>query len=713
MSRIVIAPLAGLALFLAGCAGGATETNDPAPVAAEPAEAEVALRDTDPPEPMPVEDVDFPDYAERTLSNGARLIVVENSEQPVVTIQLMVPGGSAADPDALAGLASLTASQIDKGTESMTAEEIAEAVDFLGANLGAGASSDWSSIYLTTLTDFLDEGLELMADVVLRPTFPEEELEIEKQRRLSSLRLQRSQPAALAQEFFTENIYGEHPYGQTEDVETIQAVDAAQLERFHEQYYTPDEALFVVAGDVDPDQVARDLEDAFAGWEGSAPGDAARAEPPTRNDRQMIFVHKPGSVQAVIRMGHLMPSATNADWVSLDVANQILGSGSAQFNAWMMEILREEKGYTYGAYSSMSERPGPGYFVMNGEFRNEVADSSLMIMLDLAERLRAGDIPAEDLEDAKLYLTGSFPLRIEMPQQVAGQVASNRMLGRPDSYLEEYRSRVAATGTGEVARVSQANIRPDRSLIVVVGDATEVLDDLRPFADRVQLVDTEGEPLDYASLAAAAEQSANLSFDASELEPRELTYGMMFQGNQVATIVNRWTREGDTFVVVSEQNAGGPTVVQRTEFDAMTFAPIRTTTAIGPTNEFTVEVEDGRARGRGFDPQRGPQDVDVEIAPGTALEGQLDVALAVHDFEDVGEFTLRMLSGAGSLQSQNVQVAGQETVEVPAGTFETYRLQVGGEQPMTVWVTQSEPHLVVKREVTTPGGAVQMVLTSM
>jgi zinc protease len=637
--------------------------------------------------------------------------VVPNSEQPVVSIQLLLPAGSAADPDEMAGLASLTAAQINKGTESMTAREIAEAVDFIGAQLNAGASSEWTTVSLTTITDFLDDGLGLMADVVLHPTFPAEELATEKQRRISGLRLQKSQPSSLAAEQFMKGLYGDHPYGRQESVESIGAIEADRLEAFHGEHYRPDGALFVVAGDIDADAIAAKLESAFAGWEGSGQMAMDRPAPPTLTDRKMIFVHKPGSVQAVIRVGHLLPSATDADWVTLDVANQILGSGSAGFNAWMMKILREQRGYTYGAYSGMSERTGPGYFMMNGEFRNEVADSSLMIMLDLAERLRAGDIPARNLEDARLYLTGSFPLSIETPQQVAGQVASNRLLGRPASYLEQYRGRVDQVTADDIARVTGELIHPDQALVVVVGDATEVLPELRPLVDEVEVIDPDGEPVDVDALMAQAAAGAAMSFDASGLEPREMEYSIMVQGNEFGTIVNRWERDGDAFVLVTEQRMPQGTITQTTEFDAMTFAPIRMTTALGPMGEFALEVADGHATGQAFDMQQGPQDVDLDLPDGAALEGQLDIALALTDFDDTGEFTLRVLTTGGTVQPMTAKVAGEETVTVPAGEFETYRLDLEGQQAMTVWVTKTAPHLVVKRNIV--GQPVEMVLKSM
>jgi zinc protease len=488
-------PLAGLVLLVPACA---TAPAGPAVAPAYP---------TTFPDPLPVEDVAFPEYHERTLSNGARLLVVERHDQPVVSVQLILAGGSSSDPDGRTGLASVTAALLDKGTPTRSATEIAEEIDFLGASLGASAGLDWSSVSLTTLRDFLDRGLGLMSDVVLRPTFPADELVTEQRRRVSSLQLQRSQPQSLAQRTFTARLFGDHPYGALETVESVQALSRADLDRFHQARYRPEGAMFVVAGAVSPDAAAAALEHAFAGWSGRAPARGADPAPPARVDRRMVFVHVPGSVQAVIRLGHVMPSAAEAEWVTLDVANQVLGSPSAQFASWTMRILREERGYTYGAYSTMAQRVGPGVFALSGEFRNEVADSALHIMIELAERLRAGDIPAQDLETAHLFLTGSFPLSIETPQQVAQQVASNRLLGRPDSYLEQYRSRVAEVGVQDIARAAGAHIQPDRSLVVVVGDATQVLERVRPFAAAVEVVDPDGRPLDPAALTATAPAS--------------------------------------------------------------------------------------------------------------------------------------------------------------------------------------------------------------
>jgi hypothetical protein len=245
----------------------------------------------------------------------------------------------------------------------------------------------------------------------------------------------------------------------------------------------------------------------------------------------------------------------------------------------------------------------------------------------------------------------------------------------------------------------------------VVGDALATLDKVRPFADHVRVVDIDGDPVDVADLMSQAEATASQTFDVSGLEPQELEYGIMYQGNEIGSATVRWTRDGGTFAVVSDQQLPGMAVTQTTEFDAATFAPIRTRTEAGSMGEFGIEVSEGRATGTGFDPQQGPQDIDVEVPQGTALEGQFGTAMAVTDFGAVNELTVNVLTGAGAIQAMTVTVDGEETIEVPAGTFETYRLRQGGQAPMTVWVTKSAPHIVVKRELAAQ--PVSIVLKSM
>ncbi|HKJ92014.1 MAG TPA: pitrilysin family protein, partial [Longimicrobiales bacterium] len=411
MSTRTLVPTLTLAaaLALAGCGGG-PQPGAPSPesgaaassTAGVPADsllAPVVAADGKvmPPPPLPLRAASFPAYAERTLKSGAHLIVVRNDEQPVASVDLVLRAGTADDLPGLPGVADMVAELLDKGTATRSAKEVAEGIDFVGGRLSANASADYMSVGVTVLTDFLDTGLALLSDVVMRPTFPQDELETARARELSSLQLELSQPGAVARRRFLAELYGDHPYGALPTPASVKAITHDDLVAYHDAYFTPDDALFVVAGDVDPDDVARRIDESFAGWSGTAATPPRRAAPPERTRSELVFVNKPGSVQAVINVGQLVPSAAGSDRVSFDVMNQVLGGG---YTSWLNNILRAQKGWTYGAGSGAAERLDEGYFSASTQTRNEVADSALATMLELLDRIRTQPVPAGDLEQA-------------------------------------------------------------------------------------------------------------------------------------------------------------------------------------------------------------------------------------------------------------------------------------------------------------------------
>jgi zinc protease len=478
MRSRIIAALAALVCVLSSVEAQAQDTTR-------------AARQLAPP-PLPMQPVAFPPYTEGRLANGAQTIIVEHHEQPVATISIYMPlAGARAEPVGKIGIASMTANQLNKGTTTRSAREIAEFIDRMGAQLSAGGGQDWASISVTALTADLDAALEIMADVLLNPTFPEDELEIERQRALQSLRVELSQPAAVASRVFTSRVYGDHPYGRVRTAEQLQAMTRDDLADFHRTRYKPGGALVVVAGDVNAADITRRIEQKLAGWTGSAEAAAATAAPELPARREIVLVHRPGAVQASMRIGHTIVPATHPDWPALVVALHILGGGSS---GWLFQELREQRGYTYGAYASGSQRPDPGLLQLSGDVRNEVADSALTLFIDLAQRLRNEPVPADQLDAAKAFLTGSFPLTIETPGQIASQLASARLLGRPADHVETWRTRLAAVTAADVQRVAQTHLNPERSLIVIAGDAEAIRAKLEPFAP-LTVVDEHGNPI--------------------------------------------------------------------------------------------------------------------------------------------------------------------------------------------------------------------------
>jgi len=645
-----------------------------------------------PPPAEPAEDLEFPEFSEARLDNGARVVIVRNAEQPIVSVNLRVASGDADDPAGKAGVAGATATLIDNGTANRSAEEIAAAIDFIGANLGAGSGADWSSVSLTATTPHLEEGLEVFADVVMHPTFPADELEKERRRQLTGLQVALSQPSTLASRRFFAEVYGEHPYGWSPDPASVEAITRDDLVAFHDAHYRPDNALIVVAGDVQADAVVATLNRHLAGWTPGTAAEDARPAPPASSGRTLHFVHKPGLVQAVMRVGHLMPPASQGDWVGIDVATHVLGGGTT---GWLFRILRGEKGYTYGAYGGASERLEAGFFQATAEVRNEVADSALQELLSLVDRLRT-DIPEADLETAQNFITGSFPLSIETPGQVAGQLASTLMLGRDVTYIEDYRGRAASFSTEEVEQIAREYIRPDIATIVVVGDANEILDKVTPFADQVRLWTPEGEPLAMDELAPP--EATELSLDPGALEPHTRVYGLSVQGTAVgeATVALERIDAGGTAAYRSLTTIGP--VRQTTVFDAGTFAPISFETA-PPAPAVDLRYAEGRVTGSTTLPT-GVTDVDVAAEDGVLLPGMDAYALALSDLSAGGELTLRVVDASqGTVAPVTFTIEGEETVTVPAGDIETYRVALTGGPGGTVWLRKEFPHYMVRQEL--------------
>lgn len=672
-----------LALFLSG---GASTLSAQAPTEAPP--------------PLTMQPVNFPDFHERTLANGAQVIVVEDHEQPIVTVSLRVRSGSVSDPARKLGVASFTAALLDKGTESRSALDIAETIDFVGGTLSTGASVDGSSVGATVLTEHLDTALVLMSDVVLEPTFPEDELETERERVISGLEVELGQPASLASRYFMREIYGEHPYGASQTPESVRAIERQDLVDFHQAHYRPDNALFVVAGAVDPDDVIARLNRHFAAWSGDAVTKPALDAPPAHgSEREITLVHMPGTVQAAIRIGHLMPPATHEDWTTLDVVSQVVGGGTT---GWFFRILRGEKGYTYGAYANMAERLEPGYFQAGAEVRNEVADSAMAEFFRLLDLIRDEPVSEDDLRTARDYMTGSFPLSIETPQQVASQVASLRLLGRSDDYLLTYRDRISRISAEEVQEVARRHLHPDRASVVVVGDATQLHEKLEPFGS-IRVIDTRGEPVAMADLEVSG---ATARLDASSIQPAELGYRMVMQGNPIvetSTTITREEIEGRKAVKASMTSSGMMNLTGEFAIDAATFEPIysRGEQQAGPQSaayEFTLEGE--KVSGTlSMNEETTP--VEIDAIEGILLPGMSDAALWGAELAPGTELSLPYVSEmTGTLVTMSVRVVGEATTSVPAGEFETYELEVeSGGQAATIFVLRDAPHFLVKQEV--------------
>ncbi len=669
---------------------------------------------TEPPPALEPREVNFPAVGRDTLENGLELVVVENHEQPVVSVRLYTPAGAAAEPDGKTGLASLAASTLDLGTETRTAEEIASTVEGAGASLNTGASDDYGFVATSVLTERLHTVLDVFADVVRSPTFPDDEVANQKKRTRSSLESQLSQPGTLASRRFRSLVYGPHPYGEDPRPEDIGGIERSDLVRFHESRYTPQGSMLVFAGDISIERARRVARTRFGDWTGPDVGNVDLPQTSGSDSLQIHLVHRPGSSQSSVRVGHLGPEEGTGDRHALDVMNRILGGGPA---SRLFLVLREEKGWTYGASSRLTTPRGRGYFAASADVRPAVTDSTLREMLHQLRRIRSETVPEGELEDAKSYLTGNFPLRLETPQQVASQVADAIIRELGIDYLESYRDEVARVTAADVQRAARQHVHPDRATAVVVGDARKIHEDLASIAP-VRLWDTDFQRMQLADLEVSR---SDVDLQASRIRRGTFGYSFRVQGKPLGEMSLTVERTSDGNLRVREELTGQ--ISRSSSYVAEPdLAPVSSAmeATMGPLSlSQDLEYDGNRVEGKATVPDRsaeggGPStrqvSVDTTLSEGT-LDGNMNVAAVLGSPLSEGfEMQVPVFSPGQGVNSLDVSVTGRQTVEVPAGTFETWAVEMQGpQQTATVHVTRDPPHLLVKQEVA--GQPVTVVLT--
>lgn len=464
--------------------------------AAAPAPADAAA--AQPPlggSPRPLK---LPAVADATLPNGMVVRIVEDHRFPLVTARLAFRFGTAADPADLPGLAAATTELLREGTARMTSRQIAEELAAIGGQMSAEAGSDALAVEGSALSEFLPRLAALLADVVQAPTFPESEVALRKQNMKQELMLNRSQPAWLALERFSKEVYGPHPYavvGAT--TASIEALSREAIAAFHKERFHPAAAVLVVVGDVRKDDALGEIRARFGGWKGSPPARPSHPSPPARASRKVLLVDRPGSVQSDLRIGGLAPRRADEGYFAALVLDQILGGGAA---SRMFLTIREQKGLAYDAHSELSARLLTGDWAAVTQVRTEMTKAALEEVLAQMDRLRSEKVSEKELQDAKNYIVGVFTLRLERPGFFADLLADQIVFGLPADALETYVSRVLAVTPDEVQRAAAALLDTSRAVVVVVGDGAKVREAVSGFGP-VVAYDTEGRALQAASTA--------------------------------------------------------------------------------------------------------------------------------------------------------------------------------------------------------------------
>ncbi|HYR06505.1 MAG TPA: pitrilysin family protein [Longimicrobium sp.] len=426
---------------------------------------------TTPPRPTGAPRVDLPEPTRMRLPNGLTVMYVRMAELPVVSAALVTRGaGSSDEPADAPGLASFTANMLDEGAAGRDALQLADALDLLGASLSTGSGTDAAQANLYVLRQNFPAALRLMADVVVRPDFPEREVNRLRDERLTALARAKDEATTIANNAFASLVYGaQHPYGRYASTASTQGLNRGRVQAFHASRFRPESSTLILVGDVDPAAMQPIVAEAFGAWrgQGSAGAVADLPAPPAIGRTVVYLIDKPGAAQSEIRIGHPGVPRSSPDYFALQVLNTILGGS---FTSRLNTNLRETHGWSYGARSSFQMLRGAGPFTAQAGVQTNATDSSLVEFFKEINRIRTEPVTQQELDKIKNFVALRLPDQLETTQDVAFQLANLETYGLDASFYDDYVQRVMAVTADDLRRVANQYVRPDRAVVVVVGD---------------------------------------------------------------------------------------------------------------------------------------------------------------------------------------------------------------------------------------------------
>ncbi|MFQ6618727.1 MAG: M16 family metallopeptidase, partial [Fidelibacterota bacterium] len=392
----------------------------------------------------------------------------------------VVKSGSAADPSGKNGLAYLTAALLKKGTEYKTAAQISEEIEFVGGEINTSVDHDVTYISGEFLSRDFVKGIELLHDILVKPTFSEDEFEREKRHLISRVATLKDEPSYLANVYFQQYLFGpEHPYGGAVmgKISTIESITREDVLNFYEKHYMPNNIIAIIVGDLKVDEVITRLEEMFGDWK---PGLLPQAEIPDITPvtgRRYIIVNRPELTQAQIRIGNVGIERNHEEYFPVIVTNNILGGG---FTSRLVNEIRVNRGLSYGVYSNFATYKWSGYFIISTFTKNETTLETINVALEQLDKIKKGGVSGDELKSSENYLAGLFPLRLETPEDLARQIFNIEFYGLQKDYVKNYRKNVYNVSMGDVNRILESLFPYSNLLIVVLGDASKIREQLLP-----------------------------------------------------------------------------------------------------------------------------------------------------------------------------------------------------------------------------------------
>jgi zinc protease len=447
------------------------------------------------PKPGPNPKFALPPIQKAKLSNGLNVWIVQRHNLPIVSANLVLRSGGTLDPEDKAGVSSFTSNMLNQGTRTRTANDIANQLQALGSSVNPGPGWDSSNVAMQTLTKNLDQTLDIFSDIVLNPAFPAAELESNRRRALNFLGARKANPSAVSDIVYNKVLYGNQPYSRqlSGDEKSVKAVTREDLVKFYDANYRPNNATLIVVGDVDSKTLIPKLEKALGGWKSAdvTPMGAPAAE--MMGKPGIYLVDKPNAAQSSVAIGQVGVDRSNPDYYALQVMNSILGGGGS---ARLFNNLREDKGYTYGAYSRFQYRRGAGPFSASAEVQTAVTKESVVEFMKELNGIR-GAIPVSttELEQNKQGIIRRYPSGFETIGQISGQLSNLVVYDLPDSYFNDFIQKINAVTIDDVNRVANKYLDPSKMSIVIVGDRKAIEDKLKTLGYSITIMDADGNPI--------------------------------------------------------------------------------------------------------------------------------------------------------------------------------------------------------------------------
>lgn len=432
----------------------------------------------------------FPTITQQHTANGMTVYLKEDDELPLVDLTLMLGGGSIHDPLAKTGLSEWFAQSLETGgTASLTPAQLEEELDRMAAQLSVSSSSYHFQIDLSIHQRDLSRAIELLADLLRRPRFDRERVELARQQLIEGVHRQNDRPAAIASRYLARAINPGHPFGAEPTLETLDNLTPADLIAVHQRFFQPQQIWWGISGAIDEDEILTLLADYVGDWKNSGVSDTSVPSLPESSAPRITIIDRQLS-QTTLLMGHRGISKDNPDLHAVRLANYLLGGGG--FNSRLMREIRSNRGLAYSIYSLL--QPGrylPELFVVSGETRNDGAVQVVNLVREIVEHLRSSRVSDDELESAKNSLINSFIFAFENTHAVVTQKMRLEFYSYPDDYLETYQQRVKALTASDVQRVARQYLQPDQMHIVLVGDSGILLPGLQDESMDVELVELD------------------------------------------------------------------------------------------------------------------------------------------------------------------------------------------------------------------------------